>query len=207
MACPVSCTGQTSPSSSIAEQVFGYALADLGAPNPGAHNLSNLMTWYPYEGVGGYNPLGIEGGDTGCGYWNSHCVSCFCSASAGGAAYAALWRRSYPAIVSALMGDLPLDQWGCLSGLVAELNVWGTGSTSPLTYAFAVHVQSIATCSSGSSSSSSRPPYSSPLPPPPETAAGGDPLTAGLLLVLGGAGLLGGLWLNRHPGGRSPRHG
>ncbi len=207
MSCSVTCTGQTGPDAGIAREVFAAALADLGVPNPGAHNLNNLMTWYPYEGVGGYNPLGIEGGDTGCGFWNYACVSCFCSVAQGGSEYASRWGPNglYPAIHTCLANDLPLDQWACVPGLLDNLQGWATGDFGPpYTYAWALHVQAAAACSASSPPPSSPPPSSPPsstpapssaptsvAPPPPqgEVVAGGSSVASGLFLLAGGAGL------------------
>lgn len=196
MACTENCATVNGHGVPQATLVFEAALTALGAASPGTNNLTSLLTWYPYEDVGGFNPLAIEdSGTPSCGWWNTSCVACYCTSQEGGAALAAnlLAYAEYSPIVTGLREDLALSRWACVPGLVAGLNFWGTGQTSPITYAFAVHVQSLGCASPTPTPSPSPIPSPTPVAPPPP--ANNDWL-AGLVLLGGGAALLG-LWAKR----------
>ena len=199
MTCTENCATVNGHGVPQATLVFEAALTALGAASPGTNNLTSLLTWYPYEDVGGFNPLAIEdSGTPSCGWWNTSCVACYCTSQEGGAALAAnlLAYAEYSPIVTALREDLALSRWACVPGLVAGLNFWGTGQTSPITYAFAVHVQSLGCASPTPTPSPSPIPSPTPVAPPPP--ANNDWL-AGLVLLGGGAALLG-LWAKRRGG-------
>lgn len=198
MSCSVTCSSVGGGTQAAAIAVFTAALAGLGAPAPGVNNLAALLAWWPYEGVGGFNMLAIEDPSAPCGTWNSACVGCYCDAAHGGAALAdnLLGYSQYAPIVSALRRDLPLSEWACVAGLVVGLNFWGTGTTSPVTYAFALYVQSFG-CASSSPSSSSAPGSSAPV-------GGYPPITSGKVATIGaitGATILAITWYDHeHPG-------
>lgn len=191
MSCSVTCTGETSPNAATASQVFSQALSLYGAPSPGRNNLNILLNhWYPYEGVGGYNPLGIEGAGS-CGFWNTSCVSCFCSVSEGAQNYAGEWQ-GYPAVGQALRGDWTIDQWACSPAIIAEVNLWGT-------HGFASELQARGCAVSPTPTPTPMPP--TPTPSPTAAPGGGGASPLALAALAGGALLVGlGLWQRSAPG-------